>query len=220
RRHPTAYLLAELFELHDRNAFDVMGFSFGADDQSEIRNRILRSFDSFHDVRSRSDYEVARLVNELEIDIAVDLKGHTQNARCGILAHRPAPIQVSYMGFPGTTGAPFMDYVIADETVLPFDQQPLWTEKIVHLPNSYWVTDSQLRISPHTPDRRDVGLPESGFVFCCFNRSYKITRPVFDVWMRLLGSIEGSVLWLFRANDQAKINLRQEAKARGIDADR
>jgi protein O-GlcNAc transferase len=220
RRHPTAYLTAELFELHDRNAFDVIGFSFGDDDQSDIRNRIMRSFDQFHDVRSRSDHEVARLLHDLEIDIAVDLKGHTQNARCGILAYRPAPIQVSYLGFPGTTGAPFIDYVIADETVLPFDQQPFWTEKIVHLPNSYWVTDSKLRISTHTPDRRDVGLPESAFVFCCFNRSYKINPPVFDVWMRLLGSIDGSVLWLFGANDQALVNLRQEAKARAIDPDR
>jgi protein O-GlcNAc transferase len=166
-------------------------------------------------VRAQSDLEVARLLNDLEVDIAIDLKGYTQDARTGILAHRPAPIQVSYMGFVGTMAADFIDYLIADATVLPPDQQPFYTEKIVRLPHCYWVTDQTLETA--TPTRREVGLPPDGFVFCCFNNNYKITAPVFDVWMRLLGAVAGSVLWLLQDNADAERNLRREAAARGID---
>ena len=173
--------------------------------------------DHFHDVRGLGDYEVAKLLNELEIDIAVDLKGYTQNSRFGIFAHRPAPIQVSYLGFPGTTGADFIDYVIADEIVLPFDQQPFWSEKIVHLPGCYQVNDRKRQIAERTPTRKECGLPEQGFVFCSFNNNYKITPPFFDIWMRLLDKVEGSVLWLLRDNAAAEQNLRREAAARGID---
>ncbi|MGC1577386.1 MAG: tetratricopeptide repeat protein, partial [Beijerinckiaceae bacterium] len=215
--HATSYLIAELFERQDRKRFELFGISFGADDGGEMRRRLAEAFDHFHDVRGRDDLEVAKLLNELEIDIIVDLKGYTQNSRFGIFAHRPAPIQVSYLGFPGTTGADFIDYVIADEIVLPFDQQPFWSEKIVHLPGCYQVNDRKRQIAERTPTRKECGLPEQGFVFCSFNNNYKITPPFFDIWMRLLDKVEGSVLWLLRDNAAAEQNLRREAAARGID---
>jgi len=217
RGHATAFLIAELFERHDRTRFEVLGISFGADDGSEIRNRLVRSFDAFHDVRARSDREIATLLREIEVDIAIDLKGFTQDSRPEILAHRPAPIQVGYLGYPGTIGADFLDYVIADPVTLPFDQQPFYAEKIVQLPDCYQVNDSKRVIAAETPTREAVGLPEEGFVFCCFNNNYKIRRPVFDVWMRLLKGVPGSVLWLLRDNEAAERNLRNEAAARGND---
>jgi predicted O-linked N-acetylglucosamine transferase (SPINDLY family) len=142
------------------------------------------------------------------------------NARPQILAHRPAPIQVSYIGYPGTLGADFYDYVLADRIVLPLDQQPVYTEKIVHLPDSYLVTDSTMAIADSTPKREELGLPPQAFVFCCFNNNYKINPPIFDIWMRLIRGVEGSVLWLLRDNADAENNLRREANARGIDPER
>jgi protein O-GlcNAc transferase len=219
-RHATAYLMAELFELHDRNRFEVIGISFGPDDQSAMRARLVMAFDRFHDVRALSDADAAKLVRSLEVDIAVDLKGHTQDARPGIFAWRPAPIQVSYLGYPGTTGADFIDYVVADKWVLPFDQQPFYSEKIVHLPDCYQVNDGKRTIAPGTPGRAECGLPEQGFVFCCFNGNYKITPEVFAIWMRLLKKVDGSVLWLLRDNDIAERNLKRAAQAAGVDAAR
>ena len=219
-QHPTAYLTAELLEIHDRSRFEVIGVSLGPDDQSEIRGRIIRAFDQFHDVRSRSDREVAQLLNELQVDIAVDRSGYTTNSRPGIFAARPAPVQVNYIGFPGTLGASFYDYILADATVLPFDRQPFYTERIVHLPISYLVNDSKKPDTTETPTRAESGLPVQGFVFCCFNNNYKITPPVFEVWMRLLRQVEGSVLWLFRDWENAEANLRREALARGVDPQR
>jgi protein O-GlcNAc transferase len=153
----------------------------------------------------------------MQIDIAVDLSGHTQDARLGILAHRPAPVQVTYLGYAGTTGAGFIDYVIADKTVLPLDQQPFYSERIVHLPDCFLVNDATRKIAARTPTRREAGLPDEGFVFCSFNNNNKITQPVFEVWMRLLRAVEGSVLWLSQDNVDAKESLRQAAAARGID---
>jgi protein O-GlcNAc transferase len=216
-KHPTAYLTAELIEIHDRSRFEILGVSLGPDDQSEIRARLRRAFDQFYDVRTKSDREVAALLSELQVDIAVDRSGYTSNARPGIFAARPAPIQVNYIGFPGTLGAGFYDYILADATVLPLDQQPFYAEKIVHLPDSYLVNDTRRRIAERTPTRAESGLPPEGFVFCCFNNCYKITPQVFDIWMRLLGKVEGSVLWLFRDRTTAEVNLRREAAARGID---
>jgi len=215
--HATSYLTAGLLERHDRTRFEVFGISFGIDDGSQMRGRVVKAFDQFHDVRALSDLEVAKLLRALEIDIAVDLKGHTKDARFGIFAHRPAPIQVSYLGYPGTTGADFIDYVIADEIVLPFDQQSFYTEKIVHLPGCYQVNDRKREIATRTPTRAECGLSERGFVFCCFNNNFKITPPIFEVWMRLLEAVEGSVLWLVRDNAAAERNLRKETAARGID---
>jgi protein O-GlcNAc transferase len=220
RNHPMAHLTAELLELHDRSRFDVVGIGFGPDDRSAIRARIVEGFDKFYDLRAKSDADIAALMREAEIDIAIDLMGHTRNSRAGILAHRPAPIQVSYLGYPGTMGVDFIDYVMADPIVLPFDQQAFYTEKIVHLPETYWVNGSVSDIPQCSLTRRQAGLPEHGLVFCCFNKAAKITAPVFEVWMRLLAKVEGSVLWLLRDNAAAERNLRGEAAARGIDPNR
>jgi protein O-GlcNAc transferase len=219
-RHPTAYLTAELIEIHDRSRFEIIGVSLSPDDGSEIRARLIRAFDQFHDVRSKTDNEVAQLVHDLRVDIAVDRSGYTTNARPGIFAARPAPIQVNYIGFPGTLGAKFYDYILADATVLPFDRQPFYTERIVHLPNCYLVNDTRRPEAVKSLTRSEAGLPEDGFVFCCFNNTYKFTPPAFDVWMRLLRQVEGSVLWLFCDRKAAEVNLRREAAARGIDPSR
>jgi predicted O-linked N-acetylglucosamine transferase (SPINDLY family) len=218
-RHATAYLIAELFELHDRKKFEIVGVSFGPDDGSPIRSRVVKSFDRFFDVTTRTNDDVTKLLRDLKVHIAVDLKGHTTDARMDIMAQRVAPIQASYLGYPGTSGADFIDYVIGDKTVLPFDQQPFYTEKIVHLPDSYQVNDSKRPISV-VPNRSEVGLPASAFVFCCFNNAWKINNRTFDIWMRLLKAIDGSVLWLYRANSLAVENLRTEAHARGVDPSR
>jgi protein O-GlcNAc transferase len=220
RNHPMAHLTAELFELHDRGRFDVVGIGFGPDDRSAIRARIVKGFDKFYDVRAKSDSDIAGLMRDAEIDIAIDLMGHTRNARAGILAHRPAPIQISYLGYPGSMGVDFIDYVLADPIVLPFDQQPFYTERIVHLPETYWVNGPVSEIPQCSLTRRQAGLPEHGLVFCCFNKAAKITAGVFEVWMRLLAKVEGSVLWLLRDNAAAERNLRGEAAALGIDPDR
>jgi protein O-GlcNAc transferase len=219
-KHPTAYLTAELIEIHDRSRFEILGVSIGPDDQSEIRTRLIRGFDQFHDVRDKNIREIAVLLNDLRVDIAVDRSGYTTNARPAIFAARPAPIQVNYIGFPGTLGASFYDYILADAIVLPFDQQPFYTEKIVHLPDSYLVNDSKRSIASRTPTRAEMGLPDRGFVFCSFNNCYKITPPIFDIWMRLLRRIDGSVLWLLCDRASAEANLRREAAARGIDPSR
>jgi predicted O-linked N-acetylglucosamine transferase (SPINDLY family) len=219
-RHATAYLTAGLFERHDRARFEVTGISFGRDDKSEMRARLIAAFDRFEDVAAHSDRAVAERLAELKIDIAIDLKGHTEGARPGIFALRPAPIQVSYLGFPGTTGAPFIDYILADHTVVPAGDEPLYTEKVIRLPGCYQVNDAKRAIAPAVPSRAAERLPEQGFVFCCFNQSYKITEPVFEAWMRLLRGVEGSVLWLIRAGELAETNLRAAAAARGIDPER
>jgi predicted O-linked N-acetylglucosamine transferase (SPINDLY family) len=216
-QHATAYLMAELFELHDRSRFEIIGVSYGIDDKSEMRKRLVAAFDQFHDVLRKSDEEVAKLLHDLRIDIAIDLKGYTQDFRFGILAYRPAPIQASYLGFPGTIGAEFIDYIIADKTVAPFEHQVFYTEKIVHLPDCYQVNDTKRRIAERTPTRQETGLPDNGFVFCCFNNNWKITPDIFRVWMRLLHVVEGSVLWLLGDNKSAERNLRMEAQACGID---
>ncbi len=216
RPHPVAYLMAELLERHDRGRFEIIGLSFGPDDRSEMRARLVAAFDQFLDVRAKSDAEVARLLCELKVDITIDLQGYTQDSRPGILAYRPTPIQASYLGFPGTMGADFIDYIIADKVVLPFEHQPFYTEKIVHLPDCYQVNDTKRNIAERTPTRQEAGLPEKGCVFCCFNNNWKITPEVFVVWMRLLHAVEGSVLWLLRDNATAEQNLRKEAAARGV----
>lgn len=213
-QHPTARLLVELFERHDRSRFEVTGVAFGPDDGSALRARVIRAFDHFEDVRGRSDADVAQWLKARETDIAIDLNGHTAHARTGIFAFRPAPVQVNYLVYPGTIGADFIDYVLADRIVLPADQQPFFREKILHLPDCYQANDATRLLMP-APSRVEAGLPEKGFVFCCFNASWKITAPVFDIWMRLLSKVGNSVLWLLDG-PQAP-NLRREAQTRGID---
>jgi predicted O-linked N-acetylglucosamine transferase (SPINDLY family) len=184
-----------------------------------MRARLTRALDSFLDVRYQSDEDIARLLKEHQVDIAVDLTGYTRDGRPAVLAGRPAPIQVSFLGYPGTTGADFIDYVIADSTILPFDQQPYYTERIVHLPDTYQV-NSKRPIPTSIPTRQACRLPEDGLVFCCFNSNYKISQDIFEVWMRLLAATPGSVLWLFRDNADAERNLRQAASERGVDGAR
>jgi protein O-GlcNAc transferase len=219
RRHPMASVVTELFELHDRSRFEISGVSLGADDESEIRARIAKAVDRFVDIRALSDHGAVELLHKLEVDILVDLNGHTQGSRPEILRHRAAPVQVGYMGYPGTMGADFIDYIIADKTVLPFDQQPFFKEKIVHLPDTYWACDTKRTIGA-SPSRREALLPEFGFVFCCFNNNRKITAAMFDVWMRLLRSVPDSVLWLKKPNDLAMANLQREAAARDVSPSR
>jgi predicted O-linked N-acetylglucosamine transferase (SPINDLY family) len=215
--HATAYLMAELFERHDRARFEWWGISFGPVKSDPMRTRLEGAFDHFVDVTDRSDAEAARLLRALEIDIAVDLKGYTQDCRPGILGHRPAPLQVNYLGFPGTMGADHIQYVIGDAIVTPPEHAPFYTERIVRLPHCYQPNDRKRAIAGRTPPRAELGLPEHGFVFCCFNNNYKITPEFFGVWMRLLREVEGSVLWLLESNAESAGNLRREAAARGVD---
>lgn len=214
--HATSFLITELLELHDRSSFEIYGVDFGTDDGSVLRKRVLGTFDRYLEARDRSDLEIATWMREREVDIAVDLKGYTAHARPGIFAHRAAPIQVSYLGYPGTTGAPFMDYVVADAVVIPEAECRYYTEKVIHLPNSYQANDRRRQVSERTPSRAEAGLPESAFVFCCFNNNWKITAPVFEVWTRLLANVPGSVLWLLEDNRWAAENLRRQAASQGI----
>jgi len=219
-QHATAYLIAEVFELHKRSRFEVFGYSYGPDDGSEMRARLIRAFDGFVDIRPMPHGDVAKRMYEDRIDILIDLKGYTTHARTEILAYRPAPVQVNYLGFPGTMGAEFVDYMIADSFVAPKTQQKFYAEKLAYLPDCYQPNDTKREIAERVPSRGECGLPEKAFVFCCFNNSYKITPTFFDIWMRLLEAVPGSVLWLLEANAPAKANLRREAAARGIDPER
>lgn len=215
--HPVAHLTANLFESHDKSRFELFAFSYGPDQRDEMRKRVAAAFDRFVDVRALSDLEVAGLSRELEIDIAVDLKGFTQGARCDIFALRSAPIQVNYLGYPGTMGADFFDYVIADETVIPEENRQHHTEKVAWLPNTFLVNDGKRELAAPRFARKDLGLPPAGFVFCSFNNIFKILPTTFDCWMRLLTAIEGSVLWLMEGNPTAVANLQREAQQRGVD---
>jgi protein O-GlcNAc transferase len=215
--HATMYLMARLFELHDRNAFIIHAYSYGVASNDSMRNRLIDSIDEFHEVSQLSDLEVARLARSHDIDIAVDLKGYTQFSRLGIFAYRAAPVQISYLGYPGTTGSSFMDYIIADQVVIPDGQEVNYSEKIIYLPHSYQVNDSSRAISDQTFSRSECGLPEKAFVFCCFNNNFKIGPREFDIWMRLLQQVQDSVLWLFGSGESAQENLRKQCEKRGVD---
>jgi predicted O-linked N-acetylglucosamine transferase (SPINDLY family) len=218
--HAVAVLISELFERHDRARFELYGVSFGTDDRSGMRARIEAAFDTFVDVRSRTDADVAQVLREADIDIAVDLMGHTTEGRPGILARRPAPVQVNYLGHPGTMGADYVDYIVADRFIIPPGEERHYTERVVRLPDCYQPNDTKRRVDERVPSRAELGLPERGFVFCCFNNSFKLNPPVFDAWMRLLRAVEGSVLWLLGVNDAMERNLRSEAERRGVPGER
>ncbi len=220
RPHPVAFLIAGVFEHHDKSRFQTVGVSFGPSSDSDIRKRMSGAFEQFFDVRNELDFEVAALMRRIEIDIAVDLTGFCEHGRTEILAFRPAPVQVNYLGFPGTSGADFMDYIIADRTIVPPDRAQFFSEQVVYLPDTYQANDRKRRIAARAPTRRDAGLPDEGTVFCAFNNAYKITPPIFDLWMGLLREVEGSVLWLLGDNPAAIRNLAREAEARGISARR
>lgn len=218
--HATMYLMAQLFELHDKSRFEIIGFSFGPDKQDSMRKRALAAFDQFYDVRDKTDQEVAQFSRDLGVDIALDLKGFTLDARTGIFANRAAPIQINYLGYPGTMGADFIDYIIADRIIIPEHLQGKYSEKVLYMPDCYQVNDQTREIAPTQYSRESLGLPSSGFIYCSFNANYKITPSVFDSWMRILKSVEGSVLWLFEDNERATLNLKQEAEKRGVDSNR
>ena len=218
--HATSHLMVELFEQHDRQRFEVSAWSFGPDVKDDMRARLEQAFEHFIDVRSMNDDAVADLLRAREIDIAVDLKGYSKWSRPGIFARRAVPVQVNYLVYPGTTGADHMDYIIGDADVIPLGHEEYYSEKIVRMPDSYQVNGAARRIAEETPLRAEAGLPDAGFVFCCFNNNYKITPDVFDVWMRLLKRVDGSVLWLLEGNVAASGNLMREAEARGVRRDR
>ena len=220
RRHAVGFLIVGALEHHDRTRFEIHGFSIGSDDGSPIRKRIEPAFDRFSDLRRMTDLEAASLIRESEIDILVDLNAYTGDNRSGIMAHRPAPVQVNYLGYPGTMGAPYIDYIVADRVVIPESRRVHYSESVVYLPHCYQANDNKRAVSDKAFTRAQFGLPQTGFVFCSLSSSYKFAPPMFDVWMRLLARVEGSVLWLLDDNAAATQSLRREAEARGIDASR
>lgn len=219
RDHPVSHLLVGVLEQHDRRRFEVIGVSLRPRDDSEIGRRVVAAFDRFIDVEARSDRDIAELLRELQVDIAVDLMGFTDGCRLGIFAHRAAPVQVSYLGYPGTSGAPYIDYLLADDVVIPHGAEGWYTEKVVRLPRCVLPNDDQRRIEA-APSREAAGLPAHGFVFCAFTNAYKINPAVFDFWMRVLREIPGSVLWLRDIAPAARDRLLQEAVSRGVQASR
>lgn len=217
REHPVGHLMAGIFEHHDKSRFELIAISLGIDDGSRLRGRMLAAFDKFVDARKMTSREIAVLMREMEVDIAVDLAGYTADSRTDVFAHRPVPVQVNYLGYPGTLGTSYMDYIIADRHVIPEAHQAFYNEKVVYLPDTYLPTDAGLQISDETPTRSACGLPDEGVVFCSFSHDYKISPPLFDIWMRLLSQVQGSVLWLMSRSEVSQRNLRREAELRGVD---
>ena len=218
--HAVSHLLVKLFELHDKSKFELFGFSFGPEKNDEMRKRVSSAFDQFINVNLKNDKEIALLSRDLKIDIAVDLMGFTKNNRFGIFVERCAPIQVNYLGYSATTGADCIDYIIGDKVVIPKENQKDYSEKIIYLPNCFMANDFTKKISTKIFTREELGLPKEGFVFCCFNKYYKIIPSIFDIWMRLLKKVEGSVLWLTGDNFTGAKNLQKEANQRGVDSNR
>ena len=219
REHALAYLTAELFELHHKDKFEIFAFAYGPNDESPMRKRLMCAFDYFLDVNQKTDEQIAELSRDLGIDIAVDLDGYTADARMGIFSYRAAPIQVSYLGYLGTTGSEYIDYLIADSQIIPKEDQTKYSEKIIYLPN-YQVNDSKRQVIDKTLSREELGVPEGKFVFCCFNNNYKITPEVFNSWMTILKNVEDSVIYLYGDNNLSIANLKREAIARGINGNR
>jgi predicted O-linked N-acetylglucosamine transferase (SPINDLY family) len=219
RPHPISHLMAGLFELHDKERFETIAIALKPEDKSSIGQRVKHAFSQFINVVDKSDYEIAVLMRELEIDIAVDLMGFTSN-RIGIFAYRPAPVQISYLGSPATMGVSYIDYIFADAFAIPSEYQQYYTEKVAYLPECFQVNDDKRVISPKKITRVEMGLPEAGVVFCSFNNAYKITPIFFDMWMRLLKAVPNSVLWLLSDNPLVQANLRGEAMKRGVASER
>jgi predicted O-linked N-acetylglucosamine transferase (SPINDLY family) len=217
--HPVSMLTAELFELHDREQFEIYGFCWSPDDRSALRDRVIKAMDHFIPIGKLSDEAAARLIREHEIDILVDLQGQTLGARAELLAYRPAPVQITYLGLPATTGLPSIDYVIADRFLIPEEHAQHYSEKPLYMPDVYQVSDRLRRIGP-TPTRQECGLPAESFVFCSFNNNYKCTPEVFEVWMKILHRVPASVLWLLADNPATEANLKAAAQARGVEGDR
>ena len=220
KEHPVSYLTAELFEMHDQSQVELYAFSFSANNQNDaMQQRIQKAFNHFIDVSKMSDQEVALLAREYEIDIAIDLAGFTKGSRTQIFAYRAAPTQISYIGYLGTMGAPYMDYLIAEEVIIPKESKQFYSENILYLP-TYQCNDTKKQISTKPFTKEELGLPQEGFIFCSFNNSYKFNASIFDSWMRILSAVKGSVLWLLADNQFAEINLKKEAMIRGADPKR
>ena len=218
--HATMHLMSKIFTLHDREKFEIYAYSIGPKRDDYMRQKLIQSVDVFDDVSQMSDRDIALLARQDEIDIAVDLKGYTHQSRTGIFAFRAAPIQINYLGYPGTMGADFMDYIIADRIIIPEDLRDCYTEEIIYMPNSYQPNNNERPISTREITKSNMGLPENSFVFCSFNNSYKITPKEFDIWMNILKRVEGSVLWLLKSNEWAEENLKKEAQDRGVNSSR
>ncbi len=219
-RHATMFLMAELFELHDKEKFELYAFSFGPKTSDPWQSRAKQSFDQFIDVRFKSDIEVAAISRSLEIDIAIDLKGFTKDSRTGIFSYRAAPIQINYLGYPGTMAASYIDYLIADSALIDAYNREYFSEKIIYLPNCYQVNLSKRDLSNKSFFKKELGISEDSFVFCSFNNSYKINPKIFSIWIKILKQVKSSILLIMLENDSAKINLIKESKARGINSNR
>jgi predicted O-linked N-acetylglucosamine transferase (SPINDLY family) len=217
RIHPVGYLLIEMIENFDKEKFELTGVFTGTPDGSDLWKRYRCAFDHYLDAKNMPSLELAKLLRAMEIDIAIDLSGHTEGTKLDVLSHRPAPVQMTYLGFPGTLGLPFIDYLIADPRIIPPESQQHYREKILYLPHCYLPRDTSVVPSQETPKRSDFGLPEEGFVFCSFNHDYKINPPMFKIWMDLLKEVPGSVLWLMKLNESAQANLTKEAIKHGVD---
>lgn len=215
--HPLLRLISGLLREHDKNRFEIFAFSYSKNKDGDLRQQLIKDVEHFVDVHECSDSKICDLAQSNDLDIAIDLTGYTRHSRSRLFQFRLAPIQINYLGFPGSMGADFIDYIVADPVVIPRDQRPFYSEKVIYQPNSYLPTDDACDIAQTITTRADFGLPEDAFVFCCFNNSYKISPREFDIWMRVLSKVEGSVLWLFKANKWAEQNLRKEAEQRGID---
>ena len=220
REHPVGHLMAGIFERHDKKRFETIAISIGANDSSRLRQRMVDTFDHFIDARMMESGKIAQVMRDMEVDIAIDLAGFTADSRSEVFGMRPAPVQVNYLGYPGTMGTQYMDYLVADRHVIPPEHAKHYNEKVVYLPDAYLPAASGLQIADHTPTRAECGLPEEGVVFCSFNHDYKIAPHVFAVWMNLLREVPGSVLWLMSRSPLSQENLRKEAAARGVEPDR
>ena len=220
REHPVGHLMAGIFEHHDRERFETVAISIGINDQSRLRHRMENAFEHFIDARGMNTRDIAQKMRDMEVDIAIDLGGYTSDSRSDIFAWRPAPAQVNYLGYPGTMGLPYMDYIIADRQVIPPEHQQFYDEKVVYLPDAYLPTDVSIQIAEDTPSRAACGLPDDAVVFCSFNHDYKIAPHVFAVWMNILKQVPHSVLWLMSRNDTSQRNLRQHAQSHGVDPER
>ena len=220
RNHAVSYLTSELFERHNKEKFDLFAFSFNPENDDAITTRLKKSFHQFIDVRNLSDLKVAETARDLQIDIAIDLGGYTTHSRTGIFAYRAAPIQVNWLGYPGTMGVDYIDYIIADKTIIPETHQHFYTEKVVVLPDTYMVDDSFRVVSSRVFTRQECNLPDDAFVFCCFNNGYKINPQVLDSWSKILVTVENSVFWISENNKYFRANIANEFRNRGVDASR
>ena len=217
REHPVSHLMTGIFQRHDRSRFETIAISIGMNDHSDFRARLEQSFDQFLDLAPLSSLQIAQRIRELEVDVLVDLAGYTSDGRPDIFTHRPAPVQVGFLGYPGTLGSQTMDYILADRHVIPPEHKASYVEEVVYLPDTYLPTDSGLKISPNTPTRAECGLPEEGAVLCAFSHNFKIHPALFATWMRVLQQAPGSVLWLAAREGPMRDNLRSAALARGVD---